>query len=552
MSKFRPRIIINDPEKNVPSNIIEQFFLTIKSGDLDKIRDFAIQYKNKYNLIEKSTKGKGTESEKTPFHVVLELDDKIADNKNKLRIMKYLDIMGAPMDLPDSSDVWPIHLAAALQSPEILDFMIKKKVLLNRKDSSNNTPLHYAINGKEIDCPKSLSIKALTPPQNIDKLPMNETLGKTNQEIVKYLNSEPTIKNNLIHIINTIMNIPKMYENDKFAIELQSDAVKIFSDIATSETFPSNEKDERYINNLNEQQNKLEQVIEKAYSKINDDLLKGVTNKLTIEPNRKGWGPTIPTDTGPRQPTEIEKIMEEDSTSIKKEMENNFLTIKNQILAINTAQLDDSALKSINYVQKLANDNILKLIFCTGCESLDNGEEVGLTKMLFLLTINNYVREYPTTFANKVMDTFLLMDQGIFGQIRDGNRNNPRYGANIQRVLFNRLLDSVITDISFPAANNYDNSIRQFALDFISLKEEMRQKLKELFSNSNNKDVTPIDLYQSELKILSLEEFVKKELEHFSALLMTLNKKQREMSWFKLLRELISTIEPQAKSVSTT
>lgn len=133
MSKYQSKIFINNPEKNVPDNIIENFFLAIKSADIDKIRDFSIMHKNKYNIIEKGSKGSSADSGKTPFHIVLELDDKIADNDTKLRIMRYLDQMGAPMDLPDSFDVWPIHLAASLQSEEILDFLIKKKYLLTVK-----------------------------------------------------------------------------------------------------------------------------------------------------------------------------------------------------------------------------------------------------------------------------------------------------------------------------------------------------------------------------------------------------------------------------------
>ena len=113
----------------MPDNITEQFFLAIKSGDIDKIRDFAIQYKNKYNLVEKSAQGKNKSNipDKTPAHLVLELDDKVADNATKLKILKFLEQMGAPLDLPDSNDVWPIHLAAALQDPAILDFLIKKR-----------------------------------------------------------------------------------------------------------------------------------------------------------------------------------------------------------------------------------------------------------------------------------------------------------------------------------------------------------------------------------------------------------------------------------------
>ncbi len=59
------------------------------------------------------------------------------------------------MDLPDNNNIWPIHLAVLTQDEDIINFFISKGVSLVVKDSSNNTPLHYAIIGKEISCPKS-------------------------------------------------------------------------------------------------------------------------------------------------------------------------------------------------------------------------------------------------------------------------------------------------------------------------------------------------------------------------------------------------------------
>ena len=36
MSRYQTRILLNHPEKSVPDDIVEQFFLTIKSGDIDQ------------------------------------------------------------------------------------------------------------------------------------------------------------------------------------------------------------------------------------------------------------------------------------------------------------------------------------------------------------------------------------------------------------------------------------------------------------------------------------------------------------------------------------
>ena len=88
MSKYPQRIILNNPEKKVPDDIVEQFFMAIKTANIDTIRNFALKYKNKYNLLERSKGAKDNtgNSNKNPFHAVMELDDKVADDDTKLRV----------------------------------------------------------------------------------------------------------------------------------------------------------------------------------------------------------------------------------------------------------------------------------------------------------------------------------------------------------------------------------------------------------------------------------------------------------------------------------
>ncbi len=97
MSKFQPRIFINNPEKEISDKVVEQFYLTIKSGDIEKIREFVFNNKNKFNLVEKP--GKSRQSTKSPLHIVMELDDKTASIDTKYKIISFLEEMGTPLDL---------------------------------------------------------------------------------------------------------------------------------------------------------------------------------------------------------------------------------------------------------------------------------------------------------------------------------------------------------------------------------------------------------------------------------------------------------------------
>lgn len=149
MSRYQPKIFLNNPEKTVSDETTAQFFKALMTADVDQVRQFAMNNRNKYNLVSRDKKYL---TGQTPYHVVLAIDDTIADEATKLELLNYLDIMGAPMDLPDSNSQWPIHLAVATRSYKLVRFFVERFVNIERLDSSNNTPLHYAVTGKSTAC----------------------------------------------------------------------------------------------------------------------------------------------------------------------------------------------------------------------------------------------------------------------------------------------------------------------------------------------------------------------------------------------------------------
>ena len=257
---------------------------------------------------------------KTPVHVILELDNKIADNDTKLQIIKFLDEMGAPMDLPDVADVWPIHLAVAIQSPEIVDYFIKKNVALNRKDGSLNTPLHYAVYGREVTCQTPAAIGSLVPSQKFEKLPLNKVLESASENIINLLHVSDGLNKDLIHLVNTIMKIPDMYAETDTQLDLESNIINIFVDVALKPTYPSSLTGSKSSNRLNTQQANLEQLIEKMYGMVNDDLLKGLTTPLSIDASNINW-------------SNDNRIFEKSSQKLNWEIAEEYETIKKKIVS---------------------------------------------------------------------------------------------------------------------------------------------------------------------------------------------------------------------------
>lgn len=571
MSKYQPRIFSNNPEKNTPDDVTDQFFLAIKSADVDRIRDFSNTFKNKYNLIERGGK---TGTSKTPFHIVLELDEKVADNDTKLRIMRYLDQMGAPMDLPDTTDVWPIHLAAALQSEEILNFFIKRKVNIDRKDSSNNTPLHYAINGRETTCPKSSGIKDLVPAQKIDKLPLNKSLTNINNKIINLLNANSDMNSMLIHMINTIDNIPKMYIDSKVEKLLQSDIINIFTDIASNPSFASDPSDIAGISRpggMTAQQTKIEQLIEKTYTTINDELLRGLTSAIDISPNNTGWGPNIPSGpppSAPIPPNNLQRIMPSTTAEMMLQVENEYRTARNTLGSINDTITDKIARSDIPRIESAINQNYLEmLVFCQNCGTTTddtgrritnpvyNGQKVTLTKMLYLMIAAYHKFNYASFFAGKVLENFGLMSKISHDQILT-NTYQPNFNwatdQDRDKYLFmvtpTRLFNSTVLN-----SNQIDKKIGNLFGLYGSncINDELRRAFTDTDDPAFVNAGFPHDEFNDVLGSVALNDLLKRtEYVHFRPLVSSLrpiyaSSIDASVTWFVMLDMLIYEIWPQ-------
>ena len=52
MSKYKINYILNNPPKNIPNDLIEQFFIILKTGDIEQIKKYVTETKIKYNIID--------------------------------------------------------------------------------------------------------------------------------------------------------------------------------------------------------------------------------------------------------------------------------------------------------------------------------------------------------------------------------------------------------------------------------------------------------------------------------------------------------------------
>ena len=277
-NRFQQKVTYTNPNITVSDELIEKFFLIIKTGKIDEISKFVIDNRIKLNIVQPLTK-------KTPAHAVLELDDHIADDESKLNILKYLRDMESPLDLPDKDNVWPIHIAARLQNKEIIDLLVKSGAQLSHRDSSGNTPLHYATFGHDTACPIERGPGPIIPEQTVDKAPISSSLKDINKTLMQTLinNSElPDTYSRIIHLINTIAKIPDMYKGTDLEKSIIEDVHSVFEKISTDPTYNSGDQSKQFA--------VLEQLSDSIYDKVKETL-KNSLEPLPIKPGAGGWSP---------------------------------------------------------------------------------------------------------------------------------------------------------------------------------------------------------------------------------------------------------------------
>ena len=393
----------NNPEKKVPAKIIEDFFLALKTADINKVREYVDKEKVKLSYMTDAKTGE------TPFHVVLKMDNKTADKITKLNLLKYLATNGSPLDIPDKSNVRAIHLASQLQDEDIIDFMLKKKLDPSRTDSSNNTALHYATKGLEVKCPGlPVNPGSIVPSQRVDQIEFSTTIKDANKFIMKLLAEQDPINKSVIHFINTIMRIPQMYKNSSDPTkkeklkEIQTALIEIFASVASDPT---------YAGGLTRQQAEIDHLVTKFINEFQQDLLPDVMKSMAkdIKANNTGWGPKIGTATGP---TDIDRILPteriEEVTELKKQLDEE----KEIISSRKDIKPDQMITAMSDQIDKLY-EYEEELIF-GGDKTKIYGSDLTRRKIFFLLMYRFLMENHKDIFVDRIMNNTNFMDDTQF------------------------------------------------------------------------------------------------------------------------------------------
>lgn len=75
-----------------------------------------------------------------------------ASRNNWLKLVRYLLQQGCPVDAKGDFQTTALHQACAMGNYQVVDELLNYKSDVNLQCANGNTPLHYAIHSKNIDC----------------------------------------------------------------------------------------------------------------------------------------------------------------------------------------------------------------------------------------------------------------------------------------------------------------------------------------------------------------------------------------------------------------
>ncbi len=173
--------------------------------NLDDIRNYVLKHKLSYDVSLQD----GTNL----IHAVLNTTDRNSIEKI-IKIVDFLLSHNVSSSRPNQYGIYPMHLAAGLQSPELIKMFLNKGAQINVYDSNKMMPLHYAVRGYATECDNNKKVTELIP-ENIDEKKLkNKNMKQIISTIINIIDDNPLIKRQLEQLISYIVNFKTVFSDD--------------------------------------------------------------------------------------------------------------------------------------------------------------------------------------------------------------------------------------------------------------------------------------------------------------------------------------------------
>ena len=267
---FRPTASYNVPEKKIDEGLIDQLFLKIVEGDINKIKEY-ISNSNTSLAVR-------NQNNESALHLILKNSN--MNPQEKYDLCEFLLSNGVPVAAYDKNNVTALHLASKYQLEKIVKLLLDYGANPSAYDNEAMNPFHYMAQGHLVAC-KEKKVKPIIPKEGIKKQSIKGIRDLT-KNILELLDVEPFnmhvshMKKTLSHAYD--MNIKDM---DDIIEKYNTEVVHIYADKSLSVTDKSTKINERILS--------ASTVIE---TKILEKL-KAATQTMDFDTSSiDGWGPS--------------------------------------------------------------------------------------------------------------------------------------------------------------------------------------------------------------------------------------------------------------------
>ena len=251
---------------------IETLFNLIQGGEYDKIKKFISEKNMPFNIQ--------NDQGKTVIHLVLEDDKNNMEEYQKYDLIKFFIDNNAPVSIPDSNNVTPLHLACKFHYKKIVELLLDNGADILAVDNNNMNVLHYLCQGHIVQCKPRKPVKALIPKEGIKKnVPLE--LKNVFSLIIDILQGDD-YKVYMRNIKNTMNNISEILKNELY--DKEEEFIGSLSDVISDVGLSVVEKQQKINDKCKEHKDALVKIIQ--------ENLKETLKHVEIKPGyTNGWSP---------------------------------------------------------------------------------------------------------------------------------------------------------------------------------------------------------------------------------------------------------------------
>jgi hypothetical protein len=266
-----------NPDKETNDELYNKMQKYFIEGNYQKIFSWIQNNKININIVDTDNKN--------ALHYIIN-NDTLTENE-KYELIKLCIKIGIDINAYDQNNITPLHLACEIQSYKIVELLLREGADPNKLTSEGKNSLHYAVIGKQVDCPKynKNKIKSLINNKSEKK---EESLKKLEAEINLLLSNDNFVNINIQHLKTYLESYKDIYPQKHK--DFTKDAQEIISEILKNTQINSNDKEKALLKKIMSEK---EHLIKKFQEDV--DYKKKINIKFGIN-QENGWNPSGSTD----------------------------------------------------------------------------------------------------------------------------------------------------------------------------------------------------------------------------------------------------------------